>query len=77
MENGDQLDKTLHLLNNLDNTHVVKVKSQPDGVDVYKIDLNYIVVYHIRAYCGYHPVLEKAEAVAAGLVAKQNRTRKL
>lgn len=65
---GDQLDKTPHLLNKLDqDTHVSLADTQTDGVSIYKVDNIFVVIYDVKVHSS-HAALHDAKAAAQVLV---------
>ncbi|GAC93490.1 hypothetical protein PHSY_001055 [Pseudozyma hubeiensis SY62] len=73
---GVQLDKTPHLLNQIadEEKRVTKIESLNDGVDIYKVDDTFIVIYEeIVRYCLRSLAVAREEA--KGLVEKEKKER--
>ncbi|KAI3477891.1 hypothetical protein L1887_60197 [Cichorium endivia] len=72
---GDQLVKTPHALNNLEqDTHVSLADAQTDGVSIYKVDKIFVVIYDVKVH-NYHAKLDDAKRAAQSLVAKLKAER--
>lgn len=72
----DQLDKTPHLLNDLDSTPTAPVFSQGDGVAIWHIDDIFVNIFDLRASCPYNTFGEaqrEAQALCARLREEQAR----
>ncbi len=72
---GDQLRKTPHLLNNLDQDRYVSlIEKQSDGVSIYRVDDLFVVIYDARVD-ETAEMLQDAKAAAKPLKEKLQRER--
>ncbi|TKY86263.1 hypothetical protein EX895_005088 [Sporisorium graminicola] len=68
----DQVEKTPHMLNNLPrhDEHVIKVESRADGVDIYRVDHYYLVVFGNNVQ-SKHATLEWTQDAAERFISDQ------